>query len=110
MSDDPTTQDLADQVPTDPDPEPPAKPELGPGDDVNSDRPAFLPDSGAADPDDHSPIVQALLHERQGYVDRDLDDRVEQVDAELERLGYTRVERATRSKPKAERATKAKKG
>ncbi len=40
--------------------------------------------AAAADP----ALVEALLRERQGYVTRDLPDRVAAVDAELARLGH----------------------
>jgi hypothetical protein len=33
-------------------------------------------------------LVAALLREREGYARRDREDRVQAVDAELERLGY----------------------
>ena len=34
-------------------------------------------------------LIEAYLRERQGYIARDLPDRVEQVDRMLERLGHT---------------------
>ena len=39
-------------------------------------------------PDVARGYIEALLAERRGYVTRGLDDRVSQVDAELERLGH----------------------
>lgn len=68
-------------------------------DDENSNAPANLPANGAADLDDHSPLIAALLRERDGYVARGRGDRVDQVEAELERLGFERVERATTRQP-----------
>jgi hypothetical protein len=39
--------------------------------------------------------AQALLREREGYVMRGRDDRVAEVDAELERLGVARLKPAS---------------
>jgi len=47
---------------------------------------------------DNAAQIEALLHEREGYVDADKPDRVKQVDAELARLGS--------SVPAKEKATK----
>lgn len=54
-------------------------------------------------------IIEALLTEREGYVRRNLPDRVKQVDEALRHAGYTAasapVETAT-AEPVAERAAK----
>lgn len=48
-----------------------------------------------------SPLIDALLTEREGYARRGLDERVAQVDAQLDQAGYRRDKPARR-----ERATK----
>lgn len=54
-------------------------------------------------------IIEALLIEREGYVRRNLPDRVKQVDDALRQAGYTKasaiVETAT-AEPVVERASK----
>lgn len=54
-------------------------------------------------------IIEALLIEREGYVRRNLPDRVKQVDVALRDAGYTKistpVDTAT-AEPKVERAAK----
>lgn len=54
-------------------------------------------------------LIEALLIERQGYVRRNLPDRVKQVDEALRAAGYTKasapVETAT-AEPVTERASK----
>lgn len=45
--------------------------------------------------------IEALLFERQGYVTRDLPDRVKQVDAALAALGYVSEDAA---KPRTRKA------
>lgn len=54
-------------------------------------------------------IIEALLIEREGYVRRNLPDRVKQVDEALRNAGYTKtsapVETAT-AEPVVERAAK----
>lgn len=54
-------------------------------------------------------IIEALLIEREGYVRRNLPDRVKQVDDALRHAGYTKtnapVETAT-AEPVVERASK----
>ena len=55
--------------------------------------------------------VAALLKERQGYVNRNLPDRVKAVDLQLRKLGFSvsDVEEETAvAPPKAERAVKPK--
>lgn len=49
--------------------------------------------------------IAALLRERDGLIARGLGRRVSEIEAELERVGFERVERATVA-PKTERATK----
>ncbi len=41
------------------------------------------------EPQTDDPMVAALLREREGYVQRGLDDRVAQVDEQLTLRGYT---------------------
>lgn len=41
------------------------------------------------EPKTEDPMVAALLRERDGYVQRDLDDRIAQVDEQLSLRGYT---------------------
>ena len=58
----------------------------------------------------NKPIIEALLIERAGYVNRKLADRVKQVDASLRELGYdnkymTDIETAT-AEPVVEMAAK----
>ncbi len=55
--------------------------------------------AAAADP----ALVEALLRERQGYVVRDLPDRVAAVDAELSRLGHV-VEDAPKPRARARKS------
>lgn len=54
-------------------------------------------------------LIEALLIEREGYVRRNLPDRVKQVDEALRAAGYTKstapIETAT-AEPVAERASK----
>lgn len=49
------------------------------------------PETVAAD-DARDAQVRALQREREGYVLRDMPDRLKAVDAELKRLGFTREE------------------
>lgn len=49
-------------------------------------------------------LIEALLQEREGYVKRNLQERIEAVDERLEQLGYAVKETATLD-PGAERAT-----
>ena len=49
-------------------------------------------------------LIAALLQEREGYVRRNLFERIEAVDASLRDLGYVAKETATLD-PGAERAT-----
>lgn len=51
-------------------------------------------------PKSDDPQVAALLRERQGYVQRELPERVAQVDAELDRLGYVDEKSARRAAKK----------
>jgi len=58
----------------------------------------------------NQPIIEALLIERAGYVNRKLADRVKQVDASLRELGFehkymTEIETAT-AEPVVEMAAK----
>ena len=58
----------------------------------------------------NKPIIEALLIERAGYVNRKLADRVKQVDASLRELGFehkymTEIETAT-AEPVVEMAAK----
>ena len=55
----------------------------------------------------NSKLIQALLAERDGYVRRNLTERIEAVDATLRDLGYEAVETAT-VEPEAERAVNPK--
>lgn len=43
----------------------------------------------ADEPKTHDPMIAALLREREGYVNRGMDDRVAQVDEQLSLRGYT---------------------
>lgn len=52
-------------------------------------------------------LIQALLAERDGYVRRNLFERIEAVDASLKELGYTLTETAAVD-PGVERATNPK--
>lgn len=52
-------------------------------------------------------LIEALLVEREGYVRRNLPDRVKLIDAELAKLGAKPLEAAT-VEPEAERAVPAK--
>lgn len=45
-----------------------------------------------------SPQIAALLTEREGYARRGLDDRVAQVDAQLDAQGYRREKPARRER------------
>lgn len=53
-----------------------------------------IPDEGEVGPEP-DPAIAALLRERDGYINRGMGDRVAQVEAELERRGVERIERAT---------------
>lgn len=44
-------------------------------------------------------MIAALLRERAGYVRRELDDRVEQVDEQLKALGYKSDSEESRKTP-----------
>ena len=49
-------------------------------------------------------LIEALLQEREGYVKRNLQERIEAVDERLSSLGYVAKETATLD-PGTERAT-----
>lgn len=53
-----------------------------------------VPDEEDAVPE-RDPTIAALLRERDGYINRGMGDRIAAVEAELERRGVERVERAT---------------
>ncbi|MGW0805956.1 hypothetical protein [Nonomuraea sp. NPDC002799] len=57
------------------------------------------------EPQTEDPMIAALLRERDGYVLRDMADRVAQVDEQLSLRGYTPPDDAPRPGAAPERAT-----